>query len=205
LLNCCLTNRVERFLDSEISNVSTSSFDRSSQTEASKRSSSEVGILAEALVAQWLLEQGWEILQRRWRCRFGELDLVARSTEKSVIRASDKAAHSLKPQTLLSFVEVKARSRGSWDADGLLAITPQKQAKLRQAAQLFLTAYPDLAELPCRFDVALVSCWRSRSSAPISHKESPAWPLLPSVQLGKPVSIAAYQLSLQHYLQDAFD
>ncbi|NJL23491.1 MAG: YraN family protein [Leptolyngbyaceae cyanobacterium SM1_3_5] len=101
-----------------------------------------MGIAAEALVADWLIAQGWAIEFRRWRCRWGELDLVARQVQ---------------PTPTIAFVEVKARSRGNWDADGLLAITPQKQAKLIQAAQLFLADRPHWAEYTCRFDVALVS------------------------------------------------
>lgn len=102
----------------------------------------ELGIAAEALVADWLIAQGWAIEFRRWRCRWGELDLVA---------------CQMQPISTIAFVEVKARSRGNWDADGLLAITPQKQAKLIQAAQLFLADHPQWSDCACRFDVALVS------------------------------------------------
>ncbi|NEQ27256.1 MAG: YraN family protein [Microcoleus sp. SIO2G3] len=101
-----------------------------------------MGIAAEALVADWLIAQGWAIEFRRWRCRWGELDLVARQ---------------IQPIATIAFIEVKARSRGNWDADGLLAITTQKRAKLIQAAQLFLADHPQWADCACRFDVALVS------------------------------------------------
>jgi putative endonuclease len=37
-----------------------------------------------------------------------------------------------------------------------MEITPQKQAKIIRSAELFLVKYPDLAEYPCRFDVAIV-------------------------------------------------
>lgn len=106
----------------------------------------ELGIQAEAFVADWLMAQGWTIECRRWRCRWGELDLVARQ---------------MQPMPTLAFVEVKARSLGNWDANGLLAITAQKQAKLVQAAQLFLADHPQWADWTCRFDVAIV---RARSN-----------------------------------------
>ncbi len=92
------------------------------------------------MVARWLQEQGWEVLHRRWRCRWGELDIIARSGVEGLI-----------------FVEVKTRSAGNWDSGGLEAIAPSKQAKLRRAAEVFLSERPELAELPCRFDVAVVA------------------------------------------------
>ncbi|MBD3882587.1 YraN family protein [Phormidium tenue FACHB-886] len=150
-----------------------------------KQTALAVGNLAEKLVAHWLIAQGWQIRERRWQCRFGELDLVVDT--------------AIQPHSqIIAFVEVKARSRGNWDANGLLAITPQKQEKLRQSAHLFLAAHPTLASLPCRFDVALVSCQRSRAAHPASAE-------FPPVQLGKPVTIDNYCLTLQEYIPGAFE
>jgi putative endonuclease len=137
-----------------------------------------VGQLAETLVADWLKQQGWEILARRWHCRMGELDLVARQAD------------------CLAFVEVKARSRGNWDGDGLLAITAAKQSKLLLAAQFYLAEFPELAELPCRFDVALVN---SRAGANLTEQE--AGP----IRLNQPVAVGGYQLTLRHYIPGAFE
>jgi putative endonuclease len=126
--------------------------------------SAQLGQLAENFVADWLQQQSWQILARRWRSRRGELDLVALHRGLGV-----------------AFVEVKARSRGSWDAEGLLAITPAKQAKLLFTAQMFLAAHPQLAQLPCRFDVALVSSRPANQPSLLPH------------------------LRLQHYLIGAFE
>ena len=38
----------------------------------------DIGVLGEDLFARWLQSSGWEILHRRWRCPWGELDLVAK-------------------------------------------------------------------------------------------------------------------------------
>ena len=149
-----------------------------------------MGILAEDLVAQWLLNQGWSIHQRRWRCPLGELDLVAQL-----------------PHRQIAFIEVKARSRGNWDADGLLAITPQKQEKLRKAAHFFLAKHPHLATFPCRFDIALVAAQRTASKA-ISTEELSPQPFSQSdfvPVMGQPIAIGIYRLTLQHYLEGAFD
>jgi putative endonuclease len=98
----------------------------------------KTGELGEEVVAQWLLTRGGKILQRRWRWKRGEIDLIA-----------------IESNTLL-FIEVKTRDRRNWDEDGLLAINPQKQAKIIQTAQLFLLKHPYLAEYACRFDAAIV-------------------------------------------------
>lgn len=95
-------------------------------------------LAAEALVAEQLICLGGTIIARRWRCRGGEIDLVVRSAE------------------WLLFVEVKARSRGNWDSDGLEAVGAIKRRRLCRAARLFLQEHPKLAGLACRFDVALV-------------------------------------------------
>jgi putative endonuclease len=98
----------------------------------------DTGKQGEEVVAQWLTSRGGKILHHRWRWKRGEIDLIA-----------------IESDTLL-FIEVKTRNRSNWDADGLLAITPQKQARIVRTAELFLLEHQHLAEYPCRFDVAIV-------------------------------------------------
>jgi putative endonuclease len=129
-------------------------------------------------------ELGWAVLQQNWHCRWGELDLIAQH-----------------PQQGLAFVEVKTRSQGNWDADGLLAITVKKQAKLLQTTRLFLAKYPRLGELPCRFDVALVS----RRKLPLTPKPDLSANLeQPSQRPLATCEHAGYQLTLHTYLEGAY-
>lgn len=150
-----------------------------------------VGELGESLVAAWLQAQDWVILHHRWRCRWGEIDLIAQN---------------LTPSPFLAFVEVKTRSRGNWDGDGLLAITAQKQTKLWQTAQLFLAENPHLVDFPCRFDVALVRCQRLHCHD-LELSLSAAFDILQScqIQLGKPMSLGGCRLILQDYIPSAFE
>lgn len=210
-------------------------------TSTPPNSTPNVGELGEQLVAQWLQTQNWLILHQRWRCRWGEIDLIAQQAECGTggefehkhflpnfkthpqphsVRTTSDGTHAALP--VLTFVEVKTRSSGNWDADGRLAMTRQKQAKLWRTAQLFLAEHPDLAHLPCRFDVALVSYQRiSQNSRRVSQTfpsphstDSSSLSVaidkgnsrqVPSIQLGQPLLSAGYRLILQDYIPSAFD
>ncbi|MGH8623338.1 MAG: YraN family protein [Burkholderiales bacterium] len=90
---------------------------------------------AENLAADFLERRGLTILERNYRCRFGEIDIVARSG------------------ALLVFVEVRARSSEAFGgAAG--SITPAKRRRLVAAARHYLAARR--ADRACRFDVVLV-------------------------------------------------
>lgn len=160
-----------------------------------------IGNLGENLVAQWLEEQGWEILHRRWRCRYGEIDTIAIAPGVEEKGCSEKKGNYQLPLTnhplpTLIFVEVKTRRRRNWDADGMLAVNATKQAKLWQTAEIFLSDRPELADYPCRFDVALVCCEPSQSN--YQQKSSL------TVAIGEPVIVGSWCLTLQEYIQSAF-
>jgi len=90
---------------------------------------------AEELAAAFLEREGLSILQRNYRCRFGEIDLVARSG------------------ATLVFVEVRARK--SDDFGGAAgSITAAKRRRLVATARHYLAA--QRSERACRFDVVLV-------------------------------------------------
>jgi putative endonuclease len=110
----------------------------------------QLGTLGETLIAQWMTAKGWAVKDRQWHCTYGELDLVLTQSH---------------PSRMIAFVEVKTRSQGNWDADGLMAITRRKQAKLWKAAQVYLLKNPPWANAICRFDVALVACRPSLPAA----------------------------------------
>lgn len=93
------------------------------------------GAAAEARAANFLEAQRVRIVARNWRCRHGEIDLIAEEAG-----------------TLL-FVEVRSRARGRF-GDAAASITAAKQARLIAAAQLYLAT---LARIPpCRFDAILL-------------------------------------------------
>ena len=141
-----------------------------------------LGELGEQLVAQWLEEQGYQILHYRWRCRWGEIDLIARQ----------------KSHPTLVFVEVKTRSNRSWDAQGLAAISFSKQKKISQTSALFLAKNPQLADFYCRFDVALVYYKKQNSSYGDHQQDSERFLIIRNYPSG-------CSLMLENYLENAFD
>lgn len=138
----------------------------------------DIGTAGEDLVVEWLKSQEWKILHRRWRCRRGEIDIIAQKDDN------------------LAFVEVKTRSPGNWDAGGRSAITSLKRAKLLFTAQMFIARYPQKADYSCRFDVAIVLCQQILKEVAAPTATQPV--LLSS-------SVAGYQLTLQEYIPAAFD
>jgi putative endonuclease len=156
--------------------------------------SRDIGTLGENLVAEWLQQQGWEILHRQWHCRWGEIDIIALGRDEESAKNRGFPNHT---SPTLAFVEVKTRRRGNWDAGGMLAVTSTKQAKLWQTAEIFLSTRPDLANNSCRFDVALVRCEPSQQNI----KQ-----ILPPLTAANSQSAVAgnYRLTLQEYIRSAF-
>ncbi|MEO6863096.1 MAG: YraN family protein [Microcoleus sp.] len=164
--------------------------DPNSRQSANSR---DIGTLGENLVAQWLQQQGWEILHRQYHCRWGEIDIIALGRDEASEKNPAIPNHSF---PTLAFVEVKTRRRGNWDADGMLAVSTIKQAKLWQTAEIFLSTRPDLANNSCRFDVALVRCEPSRQKTQ---------QILPPTTANSQSAIAGnYRLTLQEYIRSAF-
>jgi putative endonuclease len=91
---------------------------------------------AEARAARYLEGRGLVIVERNYRCRHGEIDLIAR----------DGAT--------LVFVEVRARKSSAFGG-AAASITAAKRAKLTRTALHYLAS---MARTPrCRFDALLLS------------------------------------------------
>ena len=96
----------------------------------------ELGKSGEDLGCAELERRGYAIVERRYRTRFGEIDVIARDGETIV------------------FVEVKARM-GEEFGGAAAAITRWKQRRVTQMAVDYLSRHR-LHNCPCRFDVVTV-------------------------------------------------
>jgi putative endonuclease len=105
----------------------------------------QLGAMGEALAVDHLMRAGLRILQRNWRCRYGELDIIA----------CDDATRTV------VFVEVKTRTGDGYG--GLAhAVTPRKVRRLRRLAALWL-AGQDERWAAIRIDVIGVRIGRRRT------------------------------------------
>jgi putative endonuclease len=98
----------------------------------------DIGRRAEELAAQFLRDQGLEILARNYRRRLGELDIVARAAGVLVV------------------AEVRSRATAAFGG-AAASVGWRKRQRITRAASALLQQHPELARLAVRFDVLIVS------------------------------------------------
>lgn len=96
----------------------------------------ELGRRGEDVAARFLEQQGLVVLSRNWRCRHGELDVVATDADRLVV------------------CEVKTRA-GTRYGEPAEAVTDRKQARIRKVTQAWLAAHRT-GWVEIRFDVLAV-------------------------------------------------
>jgi putative endonuclease len=94
------------------------------------------GASAEDAAARFLASRGMKLLERNYRCRFGEIDLVARDGKTLV------------------FVEVRYRRNAAFGG-AIESITPAKREKLLKAARHYMASRNTFPA--CRFDAVLLN------------------------------------------------
>jgi putative endonuclease len=99
------------------------------------------GAAAEQLAADYLVRQGLYVIERNFRVKGGEIDLICRDGKTTV------------------FVEVRLRTRSDFGG-AAASITATKQARLILAARHWLLRH---GETPCRFDCMLLDGLESKN------------------------------------------
>lgn len=110
----------------------------------------EKGQKGEDLASQYLTENGYKIIEKNWKCRWGEVDLIAQKGPK------------------LTFVEVKARKGKSYGSP-LEAVHKLKQEKIVRTALLFIQKNPHYEE----FTFAVIGVDLEKSSKSVEFIEFP--------------------------------
>ena len=94
----------------------------------------KTGSRYEEQAAAFLEKQGLLVIEKNFRCKSGEIDLIARDNE------------------YLVFIEVKYR-KGNWSGRALEAVNFAKQKTICKVARYFLAVEYHNVDIPCRFDV----------------------------------------------------
>ncbi len=115
----------------------------------------QLGRWGEQLAARHLETQGYQILKRNWRCRRGEIDLVAQADD------------------VLVFVEVKTR-RGQVYGSPEEAVTAHKRQKLLQLGQFYLMEH-DLDDVEWRVDLVAVELDQKGELVRCDHIPNAVW------------------------------
>ncbi|MEK7992031.1 MAG: YraN family protein [Thiotrichaceae bacterium] len=100
--------------------------------------SHERGRWAEELAYQYLLQQGLDLIQRNYRCRAGEIDLI------------------MKHQRTLVFIEVRYRASAHFGTSAE-SIDSRKQQRIYKTAEHYIQHCHDCEQFTCRFDALLIS------------------------------------------------
>jgi putative endonuclease len=100
------------------------------------RQRKSLGALGEDMAVDFLVKKGYTILFRNYRCRSGEIDIIARKKK------------------ILCFIEVKTRRTKTFGTPQE-AVTPRKQHTIGRVALDFLQRHK-LENRPARFDVVSV-------------------------------------------------
>ncbi len=96
-----------------------------------------LGQSGEDTAAEFLSNNGYAILTRNYRCRYGEIDIIAQSRD------------------VLVFIEVKTRT-GDVYGSPAAAVTLRKQRQISKTAQYYLAEH-NLFDAPARFDVVCIA------------------------------------------------
>lgn len=113
----------------------------------------ETGRLGERAALQYLREQGYEIIEQNWRCRAGEIDLIALQGHEIV------------------FIEVRTRRQRNLFGDPAESIDYRKQQKLRQVAQIYLHLKRQ-NNANIRFDVITIRLNTNNTVEQLEHFEA---------------------------------
>lgn len=109
-----------------------------------------LGKLGEELAFGYLLKQAYQIIERNWRCRSGEIDIIAEKSNK------------------LIFIEVRTRRPSNRFGTAKESVDYRKQAKVREIAQFYIHRFHKY-EQSIQFDVITIEMIDLNAEPKIVH------------------------------------
>lgn len=95
-----------------------------------------IGLQAEDMAAEYLVAEGFDILEHRYKTKYGEIDLIV---EKN---------------NILCFVEVKTRQKLE---NALSSVNFKTRRRIEQSALFYISENPEIQNKSMRFDVIAIA------------------------------------------------
>lgn len=124
-----------------------------------KNSKTNTGSIGEDIACEYLIKKKYNVLARNYRQKWGEIDIVCRETNGTLV-----------------FVEVKTLTNNVYQNDGLIPedhATRMKLDKVKRTAELFVNAHPELIDEKRGWQVDLIAIKLDTDGRPeIKHYEN---------------------------------
>lgn len=108
------------------------------------------GRIGEQAAERYLLLNGFQVIERNWRCKIGEIDLIAGQGDQIV------------------FVEVRTRHQGGSYGTAVESVDDRKQRKVRRTAEVYIRG-KQLQDSSVRFDLITVELNSSDQAVKLDH------------------------------------
>ncbi|MGI2293026.1 YraN family protein [Paenibacillus sp. GXUN7292] len=112
----------------------------------------QTGQLGEQLAIAYFIESGYHILHTNWRCKTGEIDIIAENDGRVI------------------FVEVRTRTGSGKYGTAAESVHNRKQQRIRLNAQYYLQS-KKWNDRPVRFDVIAIELGNTAQSHQLKHIE----------------------------------
>lgn len=123
---------------------------RPEQEPILKLSRQQKGQLGEEAACRWLREQGYRMIRQNWRCRSGEIDIIASR------------------EGLIIFVEVRSRSGTGQYGTPQESVDMRKMQQVRSTAAVYLQMTGE-TDQQIRFDVIAVMLNKAGETISVDH------------------------------------
>lgn len=115
----------------------------------------KIGALGEEIAKLYLIQKGYTILETNFRCKIGEIDIIAKKNK------------------VIIFCEIKANFTSSSSAfRPEVRVNPHKAAKLRRLAEIYIKMQNLSTDQGFQIDVLGVEIQKESKTARVSHTEN---------------------------------
>ncbi len=132
-----------------------------------KNNRQDLGRWGERTASEYLMEQGYQIIERNARTQYGEIDIVAVQRTENPMNFNQSGGKDI---SIVVFVEVKTRTTDLFGPPEV-SINTRKREHIISSSQAYLQSHPEL-DGDWRVDVIAIQCKAENSPFEITHFEN---------------------------------